>query len=221
MEKIFTYSTMTSKKGFTLIEILLVITVMVIIAIAALTSTVNTQKQFVFINTFKELLGKVREARLYAVTQRTVDFGEGETIPPVYGVYIKKNSGNFEVKIFADNPDAGTQNEYDAEDGEIGQTLKLDATKYNLEAKYNNAGVISAIAGVDIPNDNSLTLLYQPNEIKITATGKNAVGNVMISEPYIYLTLTDKNQPTLSKNIAIFLRSGIAEEIQNVATAIQ
>jgi prepilin-type N-terminal cleavage/methylation domain-containing protein len=215
---------MISKKGFTLFEILLVITIIAIISIAALTTSVNTQRQFVFINTFKELLAKVREARLYTVTQKSVDLGTGETgIPSAYGVHIEKDGTKIVVKIFADLADieGGSQNEYDITDTTIGHIYSLDSEKYTLKVldktydstKTEELNAASVLVNLN-DQDTSLTLLYPPGEIKITASYKIGDASTIIQDPYMYLSLEDEAL-RVTKNISIFLRSGIAEEIQD------
>jgi len=228
---------MISKKGFTLFEILLVVTIMAIISIAALTSTVSIQKQFVFINTFKSLLSKVREVRFYAVTQKSVTLKENtaptpneEGIPSSYGVHINKNSQNqLTVTVFADLLTSTTQNEFDpppstpfplyTSDYTIGAPLTLDGTKYKLEVFTKQTSAANATSLFEItgtPAATSLTLLYPPSEIKITASGKDGAEVIMITDPYIYLRLTDTANTQFVKTIQIFRRSGIAEESQNI-----
>lgn len=208
---------MISKKGFTLFEILIVITIMAIISIAAMTSSIKTQRQFVFINTFKELLMKVREARLYNVAQKSVDLdGSGALtdmgVPSAYGVYItKEGSGEIVVRVFADLADTGNQNEYDNTDVTIGNTYSLDSEKYTLEVLDKSNSPLVELNTVET----SLTLLYPPGEIKITASyKKDEDTSIMIQDPYMYLSIKDENLQ-ITKNISIFLRSGIAEEIQD------
>lgn len=214
------HSYIKSKKGFTLFEILLVITIMAILAVAALTSTINAQRQFVFINNFKEILSKVREARMYAVTQKAVNLGGGEEgIPPSYGVYIKNESGQLVVRVFADLATSTLQNGYDsAGDVVFGQPYSLDATKYTLTVDNETAENNSHLS---INNGDTLTLLYSPTEIKVVAVGKKTdASSVLFSGSHITLTLTDTKDPLLTKNITLFLRSGIAEAIQNVTNIL-
>lgn len=207
---------MISKKGFTLFEILIVITIMAIISIAAMTSSINTQRQFVFINTFKELLMKVREARLYTVTQKSVDLvGAGNLedmgIPSAYGIHIQSDGSNIVTTVFADLAATGNQNKFDQDsDVIIGAPYSLDAEKYTL-----TLGNVSA-APVDLTDiSKSLTLLYPPGEIKVIASYFDGANQIPITNSSIDLALQDNQSPDLTKNIFIFLRSGIAEDYVN------
>lgn len=208
---------MISKKGFTLIEVLLVITIMAIISIAALTSTVTIQKQFVFINTFKESLSKIREARLYAVTQKAVNLGGGKMgIPSSYGVLISVTGGKIEIKVFADLANSTTPNGYDAKDILFGSPYILDPEKYQLVVLADQSPVedpLSMPDNFEISGNNSLTLLYPPSGIKVEAIGKKDEKPTSFPDPAILLKLTDKSNTKLVKTMSIFIRSGIAEEI--------
>jgi len=211
---------MISKKGFTLFEVLIVITIMAIIAVAALTSTINTQKQFVFINTFKSLISKIKEPRLFAVTQKAVDLKNGTTgIPSSYGVEIKKDGNIVAVTVFADLEDSSKSNEYDSEDTSIGQSYTFDALKYSLTVKDDNKTEISY---ANIQTGNKLTFIYSPSEIRMRIFAKDPADAIhQISEPYIYLTLTSSTNSQLTKNMVVFLKSGIVEEIQDVDQILQ
>jgi prepilin-type N-terminal cleavage/methylation domain-containing protein len=89
-----------ASKGFTLIEVLFVIALMTFIGIAGITQTINSQKQLSFMNTFKDLMAKIREPRMYSVTNLTVPdvynslgAGAGQLyIPNGYGVYIRRKT---------------------------------------------------------------------------------------------------------------------------------
>ena len=206
----------TSKKGFTLFEILLVITIMAILAIAAMTSTINTQRQFVFLNNFKEIFNKIREVRMDAVTQKAVDLGvpEGMGIPSAYGLYIANDGDLITVTVFADLTTSDTQNGYDptgtGSDVDLGQPYSFDATKYTLEV----ADAPSVTNPYTFDTNSNLTFLYSPTEIKVVASGNiTGTGSLQLTGPYIILTLKDTKEPPLTKKISIFLRSGIAEAI--------
>ena len=188
---------------------------MAILAIAALTSTVNTQKQFVFTNNYKEVFNKIREARTYAVTQKAVDLGAGrQGIPSAYGVYISNNGTQIQVTVFADLTSSTTQNGFDdasasAKDVTIGQSYSFDATKYAL------AVVGSDEQSLNITNGNSLTLLYSPAETRVVVTGHTDApsSNFTFADSYVTLTLSDSTIVSLSKKMTIFLQSGIIEAI--------
>ncbi|MFA6918393.1 MAG: type II secretion system protein [Candidatus Gracilibacteria bacterium] len=206
---------MISKKGFTLVEVLLVITIMAIISIAAMTSTINIQKQFVFSNTFKGLLSKVREGRFYAVTQKTVEIDSVQNLPSSYGVFVQNTGTNIEVITFADLADSTTPNGYDNDNTDvlIGPTYTLDNTKYSLKVIGSDSSPNDP-SNYDISSSpvNSLTLLYPPSEIKVVPSGETDGETVDFPESTIKLKLTDLSNSQMTKTISIFIRSGIAEE---------
>ena len=202
---------------------------MAIISVAALTSTISVQRQFVFLNNFKEILNKVREARADAVTQKSVeltpaDATENPGIPSSYGVHIKKNENQITVTVFADLTTSSTQNGFDDSESllpdlVIGQPYSFDATKYNLTIFDDTATNLQTDPpALNINAGDTLTLLYSPIEIKVVATGYDL--ELQTNHPfpgsYISLKLADSKVPTLTKNITLFLRSGIAESIQNL-----
>jgi prepilin-type N-terminal cleavage/methylation domain-containing protein len=145
----------TNPKGFTLVEILVVIALMAFLAMAGLSNTINSQRQYSFMGMFKEVMAKIREPRMYAVTNATVpdiydSLGTGRHdvpyIPPQYGAHITRytewNSTNkvtkdeYHITIFADQEgtDAGTVGVFDKDkDYIIGDDYIIDATKYGLE----------------------------------------------------------------------------------------
>lgn len=151
-------------KGFTLVEILIVIALMAFLAIAGLSNTINSQRQYSFMTMFKEVMAKIREPRMYAITNVTVPDIYNSLgiipapltpplyIPPQYGFHItryteydgtgtKITKDEYRITIFADQEgtDAGTEGKFDAtKDYITGNTYTIDAMKYGLEIYTRN-----------------------------------------------------------------------------------
>ena len=82
-------------KGFTLVEILIVITLLVFIGSIAIGSYINANNKYQFISYYKESLSILRTARLYAITNREIDNIDFKD----YGVFINR----YCIILFADS----------------------------------------------------------------------------------------------------------------------
>ncbi|MDA1060656.1 MAG: type II secretion system protein, partial [bacterium] len=82
------------KKGFTLVEILIVIMIFGIMASMAVSTYMNATGSFTFLSGYKTIMSSVRTARSYAITNRE----EGGELPERYGVFFEANK----VTLFAD-----------------------------------------------------------------------------------------------------------------------
>lgn len=182
-------------KGFTFIEIMIVVALMAILAVAATTSSLSTQKQFSFMQAYKEVLGKVQEARLYSVTRLAVDDGSGDKeVPENYGVNV--NSETKKITVFADwtGNDAGT---YDTSDTQIGDPV-------TLKSDYE----ISFINSTSVPTPpNIINLFYTPPYGNFFA--KDNAGTPINST--FLIKISDSTSTDRKKCIVILNKSGISE----------
>lgn len=80
------------KKGFTLIEILLIIVLLGLLAGTALTTFFNTSEKFQFISEYKPIISTIRQARNFAINNKRSDEFQR------YGVEI----GGTSVVLFGD-----------------------------------------------------------------------------------------------------------------------
>lgn len=226
-----------SAKGFTLIEILIVIALMAFLAIAGLTSTINSQKQYAFMGMFKEVMAKIREPRMYAVTNTTVPdeyFSLGISdkngkplpyIPHAFGVHITRGtSDEYVITVFADHE--GNENEGQFDDGErhdylMGSSYKIDARKYGIKV-YDSSTLKTStpdndqgedIEFVDTGSD-YLTLFYKP-PFGGFGTDVDGFTNIENNEA-VYLKLYHIRDQRIYRYIAIF-ESGIAEAFYEAA----
>lgn len=97
---------MKNTKGFTLIEILMVIFVLALLGTAAISSYINSTGIFNFLNQYQQVVAVMRTARSYALTNKQVanPAQAGDYIlPDRYGVYI--DAAGKQVTLFADTGD--------------------------------------------------------------------------------------------------------------------
>lgn len=102
-----------SKKGYTLIEILIVMGLTLFLFSAAIQSFITTSSQFAFANTVEKVVGLIRQARSMALSAKTqtdyVDFNQDretkdQVTPANYGVHLESNENKPHlVTLFADN----------------------------------------------------------------------------------------------------------------------
>lgn len=95
-------------KGFTLVEIIIVIALMAFLAIAAIGRTISAQREFAFLENYRQVMSQLRQPRLQAVTNLAVRNPEYEEcaddstcdetavppqhVAPYYGVHIERNT---------------------------------------------------------------------------------------------------------------------------------
>ena len=84
-----------NNKGFTLVEILIVLTLLVFLGTIAMGSYINANTKYQFISNYKNAISTLRTGRLYAVTNREIDNLEFEH----YGVFIN----TYCIVLFADS----------------------------------------------------------------------------------------------------------------------
>ncbi len=103
---------MRNKKGFTLIEILLIIVLVGMLATAAFSTFFDTSKSFTFISEYKPIISTLRKARSYAITNRE------SALYDRYGVEVNANN----VVLFGDT---GVPFVYDVDDHDE-EVLNID-----------------------------------------------------------------------------------------------
>jgi len=188
--------------GFTLIEILLVITVIGILSVAALSSYLNSTQTFAFISAYKDIVAILREPRSYAVASQTVD---GQPVQR-FGVKISPGNGD-DFTVFADN--GGTPFELDATDKTYSKKeidgLSGDPSKPYVLAKDNTV----AMNGIDFP----IYLFYETGTGNLAVYAKKGTAMALISSSDMrYLSFNFSQTATsFMKYIIVFQTSGIAE----------
>jgi len=84
-----------NNKGFTLVEILIVLTLLVFLGTIVMGSYVNANTKYQFVSNYKKAISTLRTGRLYAVTNRGINDLEFTH----YGVFINK----YCIILFADS----------------------------------------------------------------------------------------------------------------------
>jgi Prokaryotic N-terminal methylation motif len=185
---------MRNKKAFTLIEVLLIITLIGMLAVAALTSFFDTSATFTFFSKYKPIILDIRKARSYAVNNKDSDTYER------YGVEISENG----LILFGDGK-LGDPYEYDGEPGDK-IIEELDLTPY--EVIYN------APEGTNYKLP--IYLYYDFGDGELTSKVTTATDDIVLLDKSEYrkieLEFRDDDLG-LSKYFYIFQVSGIVEEI--------
>src|SRR3989339_1489548 len=88
------------KKGFTLIEILIVVAIIAFVSTISMTYMVTAQKQFRYVSFYNKVVMATRLARVYAATDYTL-FADTNNNPSAFCVRITKN----EVDVFVQMKD--------------------------------------------------------------------------------------------------------------------
>jgi len=181
---------MRNKKAFTLIEVLLVITLVGMLAVAALTSFFDTSATFTFFSKYKPIISDLRKARSYAINNKDSDTYDR------YGIEISSDG----LILFGDmdNPYV-----YDGEPGDKNLEV-LDLSPYEIK-------FLSAISEQTLP----IYLYYEFGDGELSSyTSTTSSGIVLMDKAdtkRIDLEFKDVDLD-LHKYIYIFQVSGIAEE---------
>jgi prepilin-type N-terminal cleavage/methylation domain-containing protein len=210
-------------RGFTLIEILLVVFLIALMAITAITSYMNSTTTFKFLSSYQQVVSALRTARSYALSNKQV----GDVMPKRYGVCI----GNDGYIAFADS-------------GQVGYKLDLlnpnAADKILASACYNNFSVYSAdvsgdqdtllrdkASNIDTqgyimiftgPADFSyglaippIIVFYESGSGNLTVIDGNGVKIPKATVPYIKIKF-QQTSGSLARYIRIYQVSGLVEE---------
>lgn len=195
--------------GFTLIEILLVITVIGILSVAALSSYLNSTRTFAFVSAYKDIVAILREPRSYAVASQTV---EGVPVQR-FGVKIEPDQGaEIDFTVFAD--DGLKPFELD-EDGSDTTYSKKEI--YALSGDPSKPYVFAKDLTVVAMADNNITfpiyLFYETGTGNLAVYAKKGTAMALISAAEMrYLSFNFQQTGTsFIKYITVFQTSGIAE----------
>lgn len=173
---------MKNKKGFTLIEVLLIIVLVGMLATAAFSSFFDTSVTFSFISEYKSVVITMREARSYAITNK-----DSATYDR-YGVVIYEQ----EFVFFGD---LGTPYNYNSEDDDI-KTLDFTGTDYRF--------------GFD--QDLPVFIYYDNGTGDLSAYDENQELIAKDVEKRLDFEFSDTSDLKLIKYFYIFQVSGIVEE---------
>lgn len=91
---------MQFKKGFTLVELLVSISIIVILSGVVVWNQSEATRKVNLSNATNELLVRLREAQTYGVSVKVTDTGSGETYDAGYGIYLEFDTDY--IILFAD-----------------------------------------------------------------------------------------------------------------------
>lgn len=86
------------RRGFTLVEIVLVLAVLGLLGTIALTTFFDSTKSFTFFANFKNMMSTMRQARSFAMTNTST----GGIVPDRYGVFFEEDDKLYKIFLFAD-----------------------------------------------------------------------------------------------------------------------
>jgi len=192
--------------GFTLIEVLLVITVIGILSVAALSAYMNSTKTFAFVSGYKDVVAALREPRSYAVGSQTVD---GNTVQR-FGVKISPDKGSEpDFIVFADNGLKPFELDEDESDKIYSKTeidgLSGDPTLPYLFEKEDS----TAMKSIEFP----IYLFYETGtgNLSVYAKRGSAVTFIPASEMRYLSFIFNQTDTDFIRYINVFQTSGIAE----------
>lgn len=115
---------MSKKKGFTLIEILLVFALIAILGTAAVSNFLSSTRTFNFLGKYEEVVAAIRNVRTFAVANKQMEAGMIR-----YGIEINKKK----ITVFSD---ANTYYEKDEKDTVfLNESIDFTNTDYEIEVK--------------------------------------------------------------------------------------
>ena len=133
-------------QGFTLLELLLVITVLGILMAVAITTYGRARKNISYTNNVNQVLEIIRDARSLSLSSKQVNLGDGDVSPNYYIVEITPNTNL--IRYYLDTSDQFREFNDDYEDMLLEQDFTLSD-----EFVFSFGGV---------PEFERLLLVYQP-----------------------------------------------------------
>ncbi len=195
-------------KGFTLLELLLVIAVMALLSITALSSLMSSQNQFRFKSVVNESENILRTIRNYALSNKPAPTEAAQQ----YGAVIDASEGS--ITIFGDTNGNGaydppTNPQTEGKD-HLFKTYTIPANSGTYEL-YNGDTQVSS---TDPETPVTLTIFYQPTtaNFSIFETGGESVFN----ERYVALKIIDAADTSRFNYIVLFKESGNPEVLNTL-----
>lgn len=215
--------------GFTLIELVVVITLIIILFAAGITGLITSQRSFIFNNAYQQVISMVREARSLAVSAKAqpdytdydqdgLDYqttpqngGPDQVTPAHYGVYI--NTAENTITLFADThkSNSSTQQEGIYDPPPPNQPLQTYSSGHDVKlAEYTLPEDMKFIVN---PSDEA-TILYTPLFADTVWQGSGAMNT-----PFYVFGIEEIKGLTFRKRcFAIHPVSGVPETTQATGT---
>ncbi len=195
------------KKGFTMVELLIVIFLVAILAVTASSSYFNSTKNFQFLEGSKKIMSAIKAGRSYAITNQETN----GKVPERYGIKIESQK----TTLFAD--DGTTDFAFDLGAGDPAQGAdSLIETKV-----YDFNGTPYQIEAFDSGN-NALTmpiiLFYESGSSDLTTKYDIDGANSTLSksvDKFLYLKYLETGTDRV-RYIVVFQISGLPEEYEDI-----
>ncbi|MFA5947415.1 MAG: type II secretion system protein [Candidatus Gracilibacteria bacterium] len=210
------------KKGFTLIEILIVVAIIGFVSTISMTYMVTAQKQFRYISFYNQVLMATRLARIYAATDYTILNGNATKKPSAFcvritkdeiDVFVQMNDSKFcEYKTDMPRSPQGEQNFFLRQYLFSTSAPTTDPNMFTLESYPINE--------VDLANqtDAEIYLSYEPRLESFLALICSDPEEPCLEpeSPYILLKAKDSKNTDFKKYVVIFTKAGLVEGISKV-----
>jgi prepilin-type N-terminal cleavage/methylation domain-containing protein len=207
------YNLRMKTKGFTLVEILLVIFLIGILATAAITTYINSTTTFKFLANYQQVTSALRTARSNAMSNKQI----GGVMPNRYGVCISAtnvttfaDTGDKEFKFDLKVQDAGCfSNDIFATSG-TNEDTKIQDKSFDLKTQGYAMKIIEAagIKEINLP----VLIFYESGSGNLTAIdGKNAKIDKALNK-YFSVSVEQIAGSLPARYIRVYQVSGLAEE---------
>ena len=109
------------KRGFTLIEILIVILLIGILSVGALAGLTNINRSAELNQVYEKIISMIQQARNYAINGKQVPdytdanhngYKSDNIVPNAYGIYFEQASNKYTVYLFADYDNSSSKDSF-------------------------------------------------------------------------------------------------------------
>jgi len=198
-------------KGFTLIELMLVIVLIALLSITALTSMMRSQDQFRFKSVVNETANTLRTIRNYALSNKPAPIEAA----PKYGAVITAGATTNTITIFGDtdgdnqyDPDESTEAFPDTEYDHLFKT-------YTIPEKSGTYELYNGDESDPLLTTQTLTIFYQPT------TANFSIIEPAFNKRYAVLKIIDSVDLNRFGYIVLFKESGNPEVLNNLSVLQQ
>jgi len=182
-------------KGFTLIELMLVIVIIALLSITALSSMMRSQDQFRFKSVVNETANTLRTIRNYALSNKPAPVEAASQ----YGAVIDATAKT--ITIFGD---MDGDNQYDSSKDYLFKTYAIPANSGTYEL-YNGGDANK------LTTTPTLTIFYQP-----TTANFSIKESTVFQDRYAVLKIIDSVDLSRVSYIVLFKESGNPEVLNNL-----
>jgi prepilin-type N-terminal cleavage/methylation domain-containing protein len=200
------------KKGFTLVELLVVVTVVMLLSVIAIGMYFNSLRTFTYFSNFKNIQSVFRQARSFAISNASI----GAESPERFGVFFTDEEEFYRIFIFADRGE-----KYLYEEGI--DTIYLTKDYLIPKSKFD---IIVSEANKETPQDYfkfPMAFYYEKSTGSFKAfsatEGDNPKATQSIEKSasnFIDILIVSKENDLLKRHLVINQVSGLAEEYKRL-----